>query len=183
LIRGHAGHAHAGVIFEAAAQMCSFFVQKYDLLAPRWSAWRLEDVRFRDPVRPGRRLTGRELTKRKGRMIVCRFQGVVNGSIVVEGELKEFPACRRHRPNRAILTQPKSPDFGSCEISPELWRVRLRHAPSRPSQLDPASTCEFLPRVARPAPPFEPPMFFGPPCSKSSLAAARGCLPGRRRSA
>jgi 3-hydroxyacyl-[acyl-carrier-protein] dehydratase len=82
------------VMLEAAAQMCSFFVQKYNLLGSKMVGFGgLEDVRFRDPVRPGDRLIVMcELTKvRTGRMIVCRFQGVVRQSMVVEGELKGIP--------------------------------------------------------------------------------------------
>lgn len=82
------------VMLEAAAQMCSFFVQKHNLLGSKMVGFGgLEDVRFRDPVRPGDRLIVMcELTKvRVGRMIVCRFQGVVGESLVVEGELKGIP--------------------------------------------------------------------------------------------
>lgn len=82
------------MMLEAAAQMCSFFVQRNNLLGTKMVGFGgLEDVRFRDPVRPGDRLVLMcELTKiRVGRMIVCRFQGVVGESIVVEGELKGIP--------------------------------------------------------------------------------------------
>ena len=82
------------VMLEAAAQMCSFFVHKYDLLGDVIVGFGgLEEVRFRDPVFPGDRLFLLcEMTKlRIGRMIVCRFQGVVRGSVVVEGILKGIP--------------------------------------------------------------------------------------------
>jgi 3-hydroxyacyl-[acyl-carrier-protein] dehydratase len=82
------------VMLEAAAQMCSFFVQRNNLLGSKIVGFGgLEDVRFRDPVRPGDRLILMcQLTKiRYGRMIVCQFQGVVRESIVVEGELKGIP--------------------------------------------------------------------------------------------
>ena len=82
------------VMLEAAAQMCSYFVQKHNLLGSKIVGFGgLEDVRFRDPVRPGDRLVLMcLLTKiRFGRMIVCQFQGVVGQSIVVEGELKGIP--------------------------------------------------------------------------------------------
>jgi 3-hydroxyacyl-[acyl-carrier-protein] dehydratase len=74
--------------------MCSYFVQKYELLgAPMVGFGGLEDVRFRDPVVPGDRLVFiSQLTKvRRGRMIVCLFQGVVNGNVVVEGGIKGIP--------------------------------------------------------------------------------------------
>jgi 3-hydroxyacyl-[acyl-carrier-protein] dehydratase len=53
----------------------------------------LEDVRFRDPVIPGDRLiVVCGMTKlRRGRIVVCRFQGIVRDSIVVEGILKGIP--------------------------------------------------------------------------------------------
>ncbi len=45
------------VMLEAAAQMCSYFAHKYDLLGTSMVGFGgLEDVRFRDPVIPGDRL-------------------------------------------------------------------------------------------------------------------------------
>ncbi len=82
------------VMLEGAAQMCSYFVQKYELLGASMVGFGgLEDVRFRDPVLPGDRLVFiSKLTKvRKGRMIVCRFQGVVRNNVVVEGGIKGIP--------------------------------------------------------------------------------------------
>ena len=82
------------IMLEAAAQMCSFFVHKYDLLGDVIVGFGgLEEVRFRDPVFPGDRLYLLcQMTKlRIGRMIVCKFQGVVRGSVVVEGILKGIP--------------------------------------------------------------------------------------------
>ncbi len=84
-----------GVIMcEAAAQLASYYTQKYDLLGSEMVGFGgLEDVRFRDPVLPGDRLyVATELVKvRRGRMIVCRFQGFVQDRIVVEGSLKGIP--------------------------------------------------------------------------------------------
>jgi 3-hydroxyacyl-[acyl-carrier-protein] dehydratase len=82
------------VMLEAIAQMCSYFVQKYDLLGAAMVGFGgLEEVRFRDPVVPGDRLYLLcELEKvRRGRMIVSRFQGVVSGKVAVEGVLKGIP--------------------------------------------------------------------------------------------
>jgi 3-hydroxyacyl-[acyl-carrier-protein] dehydratase len=82
------------VMLESVAQLCSFVTQKYDLLGAAMVGFGgLEEVRFRDPVLPGSRLIVMcELEKvRRGRMIVCRFQGVVNDSIAVEGILKGIP--------------------------------------------------------------------------------------------
>jgi 3-hydroxyacyl-[acyl-carrier-protein] dehydratase len=82
------------IMLEAAAQMCSYFVQKHDMLgAPMVGFGGLEGVRFRDPVIPGDRLIllCKLIKARRGRMLVSRFQGVVGDSIVVEGELKGVP--------------------------------------------------------------------------------------------
>ena len=82
------------IMLEAIAQMCSYFVQKYDLLGAAMVGFGgLEEVRFRDPVLPGDRLYLMcALEKvRRGRMIVSRFQGVVGDTVAVEGVLKGVP--------------------------------------------------------------------------------------------
>jgi len=82
------------MMLEAVAQLCSFVTQRYDLLGAAMVGFGgLEDVRFRDPVLPGDRLIVMcKLDKvRRGRMIVCKFQGVVQDRIVVEGTLKGVP--------------------------------------------------------------------------------------------
>ncbi len=82
------------VMLEAAAQLCSYYVQKHDLLGSAMVGFGgLEEVRFRDPVLPGcRLLLMSELVKlRRGRMLISRFQGVVGESIVVEGIIKGIP--------------------------------------------------------------------------------------------
>ncbi len=82
------------IMLEGAAQMCSYFVQKHNLLGAAMVGFGgLEDVRFRDPVVPGDRLVFiSRLTKaRPGRMIVSRFQGVVRNNVVVEGVIKGIP--------------------------------------------------------------------------------------------
>ena len=82
------------IMLEAAAQLCSYYVQKHDLLgSPMVGFGGLEDVRFRDPVLPGSRLILMcELVKlRRGRMLVSRFQGVVGESLAVEGIIKGIP--------------------------------------------------------------------------------------------
>jgi 3-hydroxyacyl-[acyl-carrier-protein] dehydratase len=96
-IRGHMPNLPLmpGVIMlEGAAQLCSYFTQKNDLLsAPMVGFGGLEDVRFRDPVLPGSRIVFLcELVKtRPKRMIISRFQGVVGESLVVEGIIKGIP--------------------------------------------------------------------------------------------
>ena len=82
------------VVLESIAQLCSFVTQKYDLLGADIVGFGgLEDVRFRDSVLPGDRLIVmcRMRKVRRGRMIICDFQGVVKDKIVVEGVLKGVP--------------------------------------------------------------------------------------------
>lgn len=82
------------MMLEAAAQMCSYFSQKYDLLGAAMVGFGgLEEVRFRDPVIPGDRLVlASEMIKlRRGRIVVTKFQGFVRNQIVVEGVLKGIP--------------------------------------------------------------------------------------------
>ena len=84
-----------GVIMcEAAAQLASYYSQRYDLLGAEMVGFGgLQDVRFREPVVPGDRLfIITQLTKvRRGRMIVCQFQGIVENRIVFDGGLKGIP--------------------------------------------------------------------------------------------
>jgi 3-hydroxyacyl-[acyl-carrier-protein] dehydratase len=82
------------IMLEAVAQLCSYVAQKYDLLGAEMVGFGgLEEVRFRDPVLPGDRLIVMcALEKvRRGRMIICKFQGLVKDSVVVEGTLKGIP--------------------------------------------------------------------------------------------
>jgi 3-hydroxyacyl-[acyl-carrier-protein] dehydratase len=96
-VRGHMPQAPImpGVMMcEAAAQLSSYFVQKYDLLGAKVVGFGgLEEVRFRDPVIPGDRLVlvVQSLKIRRGALIVCRFQGFVRQSLVVEGKIKGVP--------------------------------------------------------------------------------------------
>src|SRR5688500_17864777 len=82
------------VLLESVAQLCSYVAQRYDLLGAEMVGFGgLEEVRFRDPVLPGDRLIVmcRQEKVRRGRMIICQFQGVVRDRIVVEGTLKGIP--------------------------------------------------------------------------------------------
>ena len=94
------------VMLEGAAQLCSYFVQKNDMLgAPMIGFGGLEDVRFRDPVVPGERVVyiGKLKRVRAGRMLVSHFQGVVGENVVVEGVVKGIPI-----PVEALSGQPFS---------------------------------------------------------------------------
>ena len=82
------------VMLEGAAQLCSYFVQKHNLLGAYMVGFGgLEEIRFRDPVTPGQRLVfACKLTKvRPRRMIISRFQGIVGEQVVVEGVIKGIP--------------------------------------------------------------------------------------------
>lgn len=82
------------MMLEAAAQMCSYFSQKFDLLGAAMVGFGgLEEVRFRDPVIPGDRLVlACEMTRlRRGRIVFTKFQGFVRNAMVVEGVLKGIP--------------------------------------------------------------------------------------------
>ena len=79
------------VMCEAAAQLCAYFSQKYDLTgAEVVGLGGMDDVRFRDPVRPGDRLViVVQLVKvRRGAMFICNFQGFVRESLVMQGVIR-----------------------------------------------------------------------------------------------
>ena len=79
---------------EAAAQLSSYYTQRHNLLdAEVIGLGGLEEVRFREPVRPGDRLViaVERVRVRPKAMIVCRFQGLVRESIVVDGVIKGVP--------------------------------------------------------------------------------------------
>jgi 3-hydroxyacyl-[acyl-carrier-protein] dehydratase len=108
------------VMLEGAAQLCSYFTQKYDMLGSAMVGFGgLEEVRFRDPVLPGDRIVYicSLMKVRRGRMIVSRFQGVVRDNVVVEGIIKGIPI-----PTEALTTRASAPSAiaddkggGSCE--------------------------------------------------------------------
>ena len=79
---------------EAAAQLSSYYTQKHNLLDAKVIGFGgLEEVRFREPVVPGDRLViaVERVRVRPRAMIVCRFQGLVRDSIVVDGTIKDVP--------------------------------------------------------------------------------------------
>jgi len=82
------------VMCEAAAQLASYYSQKYDLLGAEMVGFGgLEGVRFRGPVRPGDRLVLQLclVKARRGAIIVCDFQGYVDQNRVVEGQIRGIP--------------------------------------------------------------------------------------------
>ena len=79
---------------EAAAQLCSFYTLKHDLLGSDMVGFGgLENVRFRDPVRPGSRLVivAQLLKVRRNAMCNCAFQCFVEQTLVCEGQIKGIP--------------------------------------------------------------------------------------------
>jgi len=96
-VRGHFPQAPLmpGVLMcEAAAQLSSYYTQRYNLLDAQVIGFGgMEEVRFREPVVPGDRLViaVERVRVRPKAMIVCRFQGLVRESIVVDGTIKGVP--------------------------------------------------------------------------------------------
>jgi 3-hydroxyacyl-[acyl-carrier-protein] dehydratase len=79
---------------EAAAQLCSYYTRRYDLLGADLVGFGgLDEVRFRDVVVPGCRLViVCELLKaRRGALVACRFQEFVDRALVCEGQMKGIP--------------------------------------------------------------------------------------------
>lgn len=80
------------VMLEAMAQLCGFYASRTKLLGENsiCGFGGVEECKFRGPVRPGDRLVlaAKAIRVRKGRMLICRFQGVVDGKLVVEGILR-----------------------------------------------------------------------------------------------
>lgn len=80
---------------EAAAQLCSYYAHKHKLLGECKVVGfgGMEDVRFRDPVRPGDRLVVvcKMLKVRAGAIIICRFEEFVGSTMVADGKIKGIP--------------------------------------------------------------------------------------------
>jgi 3-hydroxyacyl-[acyl-carrier-protein] dehydratase len=95
------------VMCEAAAQLCSYFTHKHHLLGDceLVGLGGMEDIRFRDPVRPGDRLVVvcQQTKVRLGAIILCRFQAFVGESMVVEGKIKGVPL-----PVSALVSEQKT---------------------------------------------------------------------------
>ncbi|MEM8679485.1 MAG: 3-hydroxyacyl-ACP dehydratase FabZ family protein [Planctomycetota bacterium] len=95
-VRGHMPRMPLmpGVLMcEAAAQLCSWVTQRYNLLDAQMVGLGGLEVRFRGPVVPGDRLliACKKLKARKGRLINCMFQGTVGENIVVDGNIIGIP--------------------------------------------------------------------------------------------
>jgi 3-hydroxyacyl-[acyl-carrier-protein] dehydratase len=92
---------------EAAAQLCSYYAHKHKLLGECKVVGfgGMEDVRFRDPVRPGDRLVVacKMLKVRPGAIIICRFEEFVGSTMVADGKIKGIPL-----PVDALTAEPKA---------------------------------------------------------------------------
>jgi 3-hydroxyacyl-[acyl-carrier-protein] dehydratase len=74
---------------EAAAQLASYYARKYRCIDGLVGFGGLEEVRFRDAVRPGDRFViVNHLLKSRRTIMTCEFQGFVNQNLVCEGVLK-----------------------------------------------------------------------------------------------
>ena len=91
-----------GVIMcEVAAQVASFYAQKYKLLGGDFIGFGgMEDVQFRGPVYPPARfiILARCKKLRPNRMATFDFQGLVEDRMVVSGVLTGVPLYRDHPP-------------------------------------------------------------------------------------
>ncbi|MDA0657501.1 MAG: beta-hydroxyacyl-ACP dehydratase [Planctomycetota bacterium] len=83
------------VMCEAAAQLSSYFAVKYDMLGSGFvvGLGGLEEVRIRESVYPGDRMyvVCQLVRVRRGKIIICRFEGYARNRIVVEGIIKGIP--------------------------------------------------------------------------------------------
>ena len=82
-----------GVIMcEAAAQLASYYTQRHGLMAGIVGFGGLEEVRFRDVVRPGDRFViVARLLKIRRALLTCEFQCFVRQTLVCEGIIKGTP--------------------------------------------------------------------------------------------
>lgn len=73
------------LMIEAGAQLASFYFNRFDGYSGFIGFSAADNVRFRQPVRPGCRLyiVGLKTGERHGRLS-CKVQGLVNGSLVFE---------------------------------------------------------------------------------------------------
>ena len=82
------------IMLEAVAQLSSYFTQKHDLLGAAMVGFGgVDEVRFRGVVTPGDKLILMVMLEkaRRGRMIVARFQGIVDNELILEGVLRGIP--------------------------------------------------------------------------------------------
>ncbi len=85
-----------GVIMcEAAAQLASYYTQRHGLMAGIVGFGGLEEVRFRDVVRPGDRFViVARLLKIRRALLTCEFQCFVRQNMYAKGSSRARP-CRK----------------------------------------------------------------------------------------
>lgn len=79
---------------EMAAQVSTWYVAQHNLMPGKKLGFGgMDEVKFRGIVRPGDRLLVvlQQIRFSPGRMIVCRFQGFVGSSLVVQGQIRGIP--------------------------------------------------------------------------------------------
>lgn len=82
------------ILCESAAQLASFYAQKYNLLGGNFVGFGgMDNVRFRTPVYPGCRLVLMAKIKqlRVNRMATFDFMGLVENEVVFSGEMLGIP--------------------------------------------------------------------------------------------
>jgi 3-hydroxyacyl-[acyl-carrier-protein] dehydratase len=82
------------MICEAAAQLCTYYIVTNGLLSGDFTAFGgMENVKFRDAVRPGDRLVmaAHPIEIRPGRRALFACQGIVGGNLVFHGDIIGMP--------------------------------------------------------------------------------------------
>lgn len=85
------------ILCESAAQLAGFYARKFKLLGGDYLGFGgMNDVRFRAPVYPGKRLVLMAQLKklREGRLAEFKFQGFVDRAMVFSGEMLGVPIHR-----------------------------------------------------------------------------------------
>ena len=98
------------VMCEAAAQLCSYVTQRFDLIgATMLGLGGFDEVRFRDIVVPGDRLVMivQMTKKRRGALVIAKFQGFVRDAMVLEGTIRGIPLPVEHTPDGPKLLAPE----------------------------------------------------------------------------
>ena len=124
-----------GVIMcEAAAQLASYYTQHHRLMAGILGFGGLEEVRFRDVVRPGDRFViVARLLKIRRALLTCEFQCFVRQTWFAKGSsrarrCRKNRSCRPDRPGRDRNNRPEPWDAGTAQNRSHLRSLRpARH--------------------------------------------------------
>ena len=97
------------IMWEAAAQLSSYYAVKNKLMDGMMGFGGMEDIRFRGLVRPGDRFViVTRLLKARRTIITCEFQSFVDQNLVCEGLIKGIPLPL----NQLTAGQPGGPMSG-----------------------------------------------------------------------